>query len=730
MIMVLIICNALPFALADKMSTAFSKREQYKNKTRLGNPNDAAKFIDRSANSSSLEQLDDASLVDQGRDALRSSELGKFLQDAEERKIEAISRYKINAQNAMLKNSLAIEENPMSKTGGKGLSASETSTSIEVKKSCTEGVDFNVDVGLELVLEAEEEEYLGPAQQKSINIPYPAVPQHWWIQGILTDSTYGGSSGHGYSGTSNIINQAYNEEIAEYIALKVAIDSEAEIEVPKQNINFIPYADRSRNVNFSGCPSTFGIYTDYNNAIVTFTYSIQEKLKKFVEKAEYWQVATEGTEKLAEANECYETSRSCIKSGAKTFFGKYEVTRPCWYEKISYRCTSEPKNGCDYLIKQDCRLENSTCEYRVGSICLRWKRDYVCGGVKKERHYSLADSPIYCLGGDCHTPTIEENHDFANVDYLAALNEAKKDCVKSETKGICKDPITVFPGKSNGCEKIIVGLIDCCSSMKGWGKNVHLCKCSGEEKGLALKRDKGLCHRVGTYCKKRDPVFKQCLVKKTNFCCFSSKLARIFHEQGRKQLGIGWGSSSSPNCRPLTLDELKSLDFSKFDLEELFDALLNKGKKNMHKSFPTLTPGEIPAIQKEHMKTNPEEKREIRRKSKAEQERLEKERLAKLEAERLEKERLAKLEAERQAKLEEERREKLNREKWRARLDNSRRMMKKLLNEKKENHRKMNKLVYVSEEYNRLAARNNVIMVEYYGWLNISRQHYIPSKKY
>jgi conjugal transfer mating pair stabilization protein TraN len=189
--------------------------------------------------------------------------------------------------------------------------------------------------------------------------------------------------------------------------------------------------------------------------------------------------------------------------------------------------------------------------------------------------------------------------------------------------------------------------------MKGWGKNANLCRCSGGEKGLALKREKGLCHLVGTYCSRKDSVFGQCLEKKTNFCCFGSKLARIFQEQGRKQLGIDWGSANSPNCRPLTLDELKSLDFSKFDMEELFDALLSKGKGNMSKSFPhLLAEGEVPAIQREHMTVNTAEKREIKRKAAEEEERkrlakLEKERLLRIEQENIERARLAKLESDR-----------------------------------------------------------------------------------
>ena len=160
----MVLCGGLATALADVMSTAFEQREKYKNETRLGDPDATKKFIDRSEDTSKLQGLNDASLVDQGQESLRSSEFGKFLQDSDEAKIEAINRYKINSQNIMLKNSLKIEEDPMSKTGGSSLGSTVQTTKIEIKKSCTEGVDFNVDVGLELVLEVEEEDYLGPLQ--------------------------------------------------------------------------------------------------------------------------------------------------------------------------------------------------------------------------------------------------------------------------------------------------------------------------------------------------------------------------------------------------------------------------------------------------------------------------------------------------------------------------------------------------------------------------------------
>lgn len=681
-----VICCAVSMAQAGSMSDNFNKREQYKHSTKLGDPNAANKFIDRNANTTKLQQLKDSSLVDQGQNELRSSESGRVLQDSDEAKIEAINRYKINAENAMLKNSLAIEQDPMSKTGGKGLSVSEKTTTIEVKKSCVEGVDFNVDVGLELILEVEEEDYLGELKTE---------PR---IVDIGGDTVYNGAMHLGYPKNWKKKRNGWHIKQDGY-GWRIYLSSY--LGIPLENIDetiAFPGGDRGiGDTHFAGGDHII-VFDSYRFG---YTYRSQEKLKRLVEKAEYWQVTTEDAERLAESNECYETSRVCLKSGVKTFFDKYDVIRPCWYEKISYRCASEPKDGCAHLIKQNCNLQDSECEYKIGSICLRWKRHYICGGLKKERRFSLADSPIYCLGGDCHTPTTEDNQDFANVAYLAALNEANKDCVK-QANGLCKDPITVFPGQADGCKTIVLSVIDCCSSMKGWGQNANLCQCSGGEKGLALKRDKGLCHDVGIYCHQKDPILGTCLVKKRNFCCFGSKLARIFHEQGRKQLNIGWGSAKSPDCRPLTLDELKRLDFSKFDMEELFDALLSKGKKNANKSFPNLSPSEIPDIQKEHMKTTAQEKRDIKRRAEEEAERI---CLAKIEAERLEAQALARLERERLQRIEQEKLEKIRL----ARVKAEQERLAKLEAQKREQKRLADiaYLEYQRQEQQRLSQKRN-----------------------
>jgi conjugal transfer mating pair stabilization protein TraN len=628
-------------SVAKSMDTAFGKRDHYQSQTKLGNPKDAAKFLKADKDISHLTSLSDASLIDGGSNQLRSSALGRTLQNVQERKIDAAQRYKINSKNAWLKGALAIENDPMGKTGGKGLNSSEKVTTVKIKKSCTEGVDFNVDVGLELVLDVEEEEYLSPMKREARSVDIPG------------NVIYHGARDLGYSIKWKKKRHGWHLHQQSY-GWRVYLSKYLKIPLEKID-DTISFPFGNRGVGQSS--NTHPVYDQWRIVFDTYrlgyVYKSQDKLKRLVVKDEYWQIVNEGTEKLAESNECYETGRVCLKSGVKTFLNKYDISRPCWYEKISYACKSEPKDGCAHLIKQNCQLKESECEYKIGSICLRWKRDYVCGGKKKTLQYSLADSKIYCLGGDCHTPVIEENDDFANVAHLAALNEAHKDCVK-EPNGLCKNPITVFPGKDNYCKKIITGLIDCCSSMKGWGSNAKLSKCSGVERGLALKRKRGLCHRIDTFCSLKDKIFNKCLEKQTSHCCFNSKLSRIFHEQGRAQLGISWGSAESPNCRPLTLAELGRIDFSKFNWEEIMADFLDKGKSKSNKNFTVLAEGEMPKAQKDHMKTNPEEKREIRKRAEEEERR----RLAKIESERLEKIRLEKLEAERLRKLEIERLEK------------------------------------------------------------------------
>jgi len=631
-------------AMASGMEGAFGKGRNAQKQTQFGSP--PVSSLTTGGNTSSLQKMGDSDLMSGGSSALGSSSAGKFIQGVELRKIEAIDRHKINQSNSWLKNSLELEEDPASKTGGKGVRSSKVSSPAIQNKSCLEGADFQINVGYELVLEAEEQEEIIRKPQTSIDIPYKEVPDNCWHKNHYR---YEDSACIIYSVPRYTLlnNEDNHRAIKETISSRVMNLLPESIVLPPQNIVVDYFAPQNVNYTYRG---EFAAFIALHKALVRFHYSVEERRKKFIEKGEYWQIATPALAEVLESNDCYEIARTCTHKDAKVFFGKYEVRRPCWYEDVKYQCTGKPKDGCAHLERQGCRLVDSVCEKKIGDICFTWNRNYACGGETIEERYSAVDSPIYCLGGNCHSVSLEQNKDIGNVAILAALNEAKKDCVSEG--GMCVSPVKVFPGSVDSCKRIITGAINCCSSFKGWAKSMHLSRCSGEEKALALKKEKNLCHEVGTYC--HEKIARVCVEKRTKYCCFSSKLAKVFQEQAKAQLSLSWGSAEFPDCGPLTIEQLRSLDFSKFDMEALFDGMLADAKSKMGKAFSGHLASTIPSIQKEHMATTPLEKRDVLRRQAEEEERARKEK----EAEEQRKVELARLEQERLIKQEEDRKQK------------------------------------------------------------------------
>jgi conjugal transfer mating pair stabilization protein TraN len=97
-----------------------------------------------------------------------------------------------------------------------------------------------------------------------------------------------------------------------------------------------------------------------------------------------------------------------------------------------------------------------------------------------------------------------------------------------------------------------------------------LLTCEDAEQILAMKHDNRLCHAVGSYCSVKIPLVGVCVEATETFCCFNSRLARILNEQGRAQLGRGWGGAESPTASGFTVAQLQSLDFSRMNLAEFY----------------------------------------------------------------------------------------------------------------------------------------------------------------
>lgn len=102
--------------------------------------------------------------------------------------------------------------------------------------------------------------------------------------------------------------------------------------------------------------------------------------------------------------------------------------------------------------------------------------------------------------------------------------------------------------------------------------------CTDEDRLHALRKSRGLCRYVGSFCDKTSGF--GCLEKRESWVCFNSRIARIVQEEGRKQLGIGWGSPEHPLTRGFTLEEFQQLDFSKMDLSGVISEIAQEAAKN------------------------------------------------------------------------------------------------------------------------------------------------------
>jgi conjugal transfer mating pair stabilization protein TraN len=106
---------------------------------------------------------------------------------------------------------------------------------------------------------------------------------------------------------------------------------------------------------------------------------------------------------------------------------------------------------------------------------------------------------------------------------------------------------------------------------------MSMSSCNEDEGKLAMKEGAGLCHSIGTYCSSCIRILGACVAcieHTTGKCCFNSKLARIVNEQGRVQVGKGWGSGENPDCSGFTIAQLQGLDFAAMDLSEFYASIV------------------------------------------------------------------------------------------------------------------------------------------------------------
>ncbi|MEX0914749.1 MAG: conjugal transfer protein TraN, partial [Wenzhouxiangellaceae bacterium] len=281
--------------------------------------------------------------------------------------------------------------------------------------------------------------------------------------------------------------------------------------------------------------------------------------------SETWQSTCGTLEQQAQAGMCVQQSRTCVEPGGTRLVDGIAVYRDCWRYDQSYLCAAgqtREEPYCQELRDRDCSQINSLCVNTLpDGRCSEYQQTYRCaqGNAVSQTVMNCGDQ-TFCLDGNCFDAGYAPNPDFGlTASHLGALESAANDFNPTNME--------VFLGQDMRCEKTALGFANCCKD-RGWGLDLSLAQCSEQEKILGQKREAGQCHYVGSYCS-ADALFG-CLARKNTYCCFNSRLARIIQEQGRSQLGIGWGTSKNPNCRGFTPKELTRINFASIDFTEFY----------------------------------------------------------------------------------------------------------------------------------------------------------------
>ncbi len=246
---------------------------------------------------------------------------------------------------------------------------------------------------------------------------------------------------------------------------------------------------------------------------------------------------------------------------------------------VAFHCSPGDNSPCTSLRAQGAILLKKECleqEEETGD-CILWKKTFDCekASISQPKHETREGKrKIFGLNGEFDT-TYDKTSDFPKV---FALLKSLSDMPLGEGAKIfdLTEDKPIFNGKARhcSCNHMIGELYDCCKTMTG------VVACTEKEKLLRKMNDEGRCHQVGSY---REGIFSNKKIR--TFCCYPTKLLRIFNEQARKQMGRGWGSAKKPDCSGFSLDIIDSLgmDASLFDFSEAADELAVDEKGIMEK---------------------------------------------------------------------------------------------------------------------------------------------------
>jgi hypothetical protein len=107
-----------------------------------------------------------------------------------------------------------------------------------------------------------------------------------------------------------------------------------------------------------------------------------------------------------------------------------------------------------------------------------------------------------------------------------------------------------------------------------------------------VSSDPPICMPIGRYC--ISSIFKKCIQYKETHCCYDSMYDLAFAKAARNSIdGFGWGDPKSPNCRGITLEEFKKIDWNDKVVKDAFEQVIQFYAKEITKSLDNETLGRV-----------------------------------------------------------------------------------------------------------------------------------------
>ncbi len=336
----------------------------------------------------------------------------------------------------------------------------------------------------------------------------------------------------------------------------------------------------SKKQSFRNNPDIQSFEVHRNEDVVTSTWTHKDNIETCDKYFHEDKVSQLGSEKdsweteEAEVLHSIESTPSCkllyttVVKGPETHMinGK-AVFRDVWARQHHFSCEADSQSKCATYRQQGAVFINKKClKTNVFEECDLWEKTYDFGQKAAFQQSKVGFNKDALWGFNDHDTSYNKNTDFGQVMTILSVFSDLENNLEEQGTDFHED-VPIFKGEKLTCEKSFLEgqVFDCCKKMDGLAIDVKLASCKSEEKCLAKYRSDGKCRFIGSQKAKLGTVTEHV------YCCFPSKLARVIHEQGRKQLGIKWGKADKPKCRGLSLKEFQKIDFSKIDLSEVID---------------------------------------------------------------------------------------------------------------------------------------------------------------